>query len=162
MVKSGFLVRRIVVLATVLVSMGCYTTRPIAGQSTALGSTLVIAINDVGRAALAGSMGPAISEIEGRLLERDSSGYMLAVAQIHMYGGGDQVWSGERVQIKSEYVNTVSEKKFSKTKTGLISAAAVGVVALVISKGIIGNWSGSDGQTPPDTGAAVRYPRFVR
>jgi hypothetical protein len=142
--------------------MGCYTTRPIAGQGTALGSTLVLSINDAGRAALAGSMGPAISEIEGRLLEKDSSEYVLAVAQIHMFGGADQVWSGERVRIKSGFVNTVSEKKFSKTKTGLIAAAAVGVVAIVISKGIIGNWSGSDGQTPGDTGVAVRYPRFVR
>ena len=142
--------------------MGCYSTQPIAGQSTVLGSTLVLSINDAGRAALAGTMGPAITEIEGRLLQKDSSEYVLAVAQIHMFGGADQVWSGERVRVKSEFVNTVSEKKFSKTKTGLISAAAIGVVAIVISKGIIGNWSGSNPQPPPDTGIAVRYPRFVR
>lgn len=142
--------------------MGCYTTRPIAGQSTALGNTLVLSINDAGRASLAGSMGPAISEIEGRLLEKDSLEYVLAVAQIHMFGGADQVWSGEHVRIKKEFVNTVSEKSFSKTKTGLIVAAAVGVVAIVISKGIIGNWSGSEGTTPGDTSISVRYPRFVR
>ena len=162
MVKSGFFVRRIVVLATVLVSVGCYSTRPIAGQSTALGSTLVISINDAGRAALSGSMGPSISEIEGRLIERDSSTYLLAVTQIHMFGGGDQVWSGERVSIQSSFVNTVSEKKFSRTKTGLIGAAAVGVVALVLSKGLSGVLSGEDGKVPPDTGTAVKYPRFGR
>jgi hypothetical protein len=142
--------------------VGCYTTRPIAGQSTALGSTLLININDAGRAALAGSMGPSISEIEGRLLERDSSVYVLAVAQIHMFGGGDQVWSGERVRIKSEFVNTVSEKKFSRTKTGLISAAAVGVVAIVLSKGLGGFLAGDDGKLPPDTGITAKYPRFGR
>ena len=142
--------------------MGCYSTRPIAGQSTALGSVLVISINDAGRAALAGSMGPSISDIEGRLLERDSSEYVLAVAQIHMFGGGDQVWSGEKVRIKSEFVNTVSEKKFSRTKTGLISAAAVGVVAIVLSKGLNGMSTGEEGKVPPDSGASVKYPRFGR
>jgi hypothetical protein len=142
--------------------MGCYTTQPIAGQSTALGSTLVLTINDAGRAALAGQMAPAVSEIEGRLVERDSSAYLLAVAQIHLYGGGDQVWSGERVRIKSEYVSAVGEKKFSKVKTGLISAAAVGVVAIVLSKGLGGFLAGDEGKLPPDTGVAVRYPRYRR
>lgn len=107
-------------------------------------------------------MGPSISEIEGRLLERDSTGYLLAVAQIHMFGGGDQVWSGEKVRIKSEFVNTVSEKKFSKVKTGLISAAAVTIVAIVLSKGLSGAWTGDQGKVPTDTGAAVKYPRFGR
>jgi len=142
--------------------MGCYSTRPIAGQSTALGSMLLISINDAGRAELAGSMGPSISAIEGRLLEKDSSAYVLAVAQIHMYGGGDQVWSGEKVRIKSEFVNTVSEKKFSRTKTGLISAAAVGVVAIVLSKGLNGMSTGEEGKPPPDSGVSVKYPRFGR
>ena len=142
--------------------MGCYSTTPIAGQSTALGSTLVLTINDAGRAALSGQMGPSISEIEGRLLEKDSAGYTLAVAQLLMYGGGHQVWSGEKVNIKSEYVTAVGEKKFSKVKTGLISAAAVGVVAIVLSKGLGGFLAGDDGKLPPDTGIAVRYPRYTR
>ena len=107
-------------------------------------------------------MGPSITEIEGRLIERDSSEYVLAVTQIHMFGGGDQVWSGERVRIKSEFVNTVSEKKFSRTKTGLISAAAVGVVALVLSKGLGGFLAGDDGKLPADTGITAKYPRFGR
>ena len=162
MVKSGFGVRRVIVLATVLVSVGCYSTQPIAGQSTPLGSTLVIAINDAGRATMASQMAPSVSEVEGRLIERDSTGYLLAVSQIHLYGGGDQVWSGERVRIKPEWVNTVSEKKFSTVKTGIISAAAVGIVAIVLSKGLGGFLQGDDGKPPPDTGVAVRYPRFRR
>jgi len=142
--------------------MGCYTVQPIAGQNTALGSTLSININDAGRASLGGQMGPAINEIEGRLLDKDSAGYVLAVSQVRLFGGGEQVWSGERVRIKTEFVNTVSEKKFSKSKTALISAAAVSVVAIVLSKGLIGSLSGDDGKLPPDTGIAVKYPRFGR
>ncbi len=142
--------------------MGCYTVQPIAGQNLPVGATLVLVINDAGRVALGGSMGPAIGEIEGRLLEKDSTGYLVSVTQIRMLGGGEQVWSGERIQVRTEFVNSVSERKFSRSKTALIAAGAVGIVAIVFSKGLVGSLSGDDGQVPPDTGAAVRYPRFKR
>ena len=142
--------------------MGCYTVRPITGQSLALGTTLSLNINDAGRATLGGQMGPAINEIEGRLLEKDSAAYVLAVTQVRLFNGGEQVWSGERVRIRTEFVNTVSERKFSRGKTALISAAAVGLVAIVLSKGLIGSLAGDDGKLPPDTGVAIRYPRFGR
>lgn len=162
MVTSGFGIRRVVVVAAVLVSMGCYTVKPITGQGAALGTTVALGISDAGRVSLGGQMGPGIREVEGRLLEKDSANYVLAVAQVRLLNGGEQVWSGERIRIRTEDVTTVNEKKFSRGKTALIGAAAVGLVAVVLSKGLIGGAAGDEGKTPPDTGITIRYPRFGR
>jgi len=142
--------------------MGCYTLQPVAGQPLPLGSQVSLAINDAGRAALGGSMGPEISDIQGRLLQKDSAEYVLAVSQISLLRGGEQVWAGERVRVQTSFVSTVSERRFSRGRTAILSAAALGVVAGIFSQGILGNLSGSEGKTPPDSGASNRIPRFKR
>ena len=142
--------------------MGCYTLQPVAGQPLPLGSQVSLAINDAGRAALGGSMGPEISDIQGRLLQKDSAEYVLAVSQISLLRGGEQVWAGERVRVQTSFVSTVSERRFSRGRTAILSAAALGVVAGIFSQGILGNLSGSEGKPPSDSGASNRIPRFKR
>lgn len=143
-------------------SVGCYTLQPIAGQPLPLGTQVSLAINDNGRAALGGSMGPEISDIQGRLLQKDSAEYVLSVTQISLLRGGEQVWAGERVSIKRDYVATVSERKFSRGRTTIVSAAALGVLAIVFSQGVLGQLSGEDGKVPPDSANSSRIPRFKR
>jgi hypothetical protein len=144
-----------------VLAMGCYSLTPVAGQPLPLGMIVALDINDAGRVGLGGQMGPSISSIQGRLVEKDSAEYVLAVTQIYLQGGGDQVWSGERVRVKSEYVSAVSERKFSRTKTALLSAAIVGVAAIVVRQGIVGAFSPEETQ-PPDSANSIRYPRFKR
>ena len=76
--------------------------------------------------------------------------------------GGEQVWAGERVSVKREYVASVSERKFSRGRTAIVSAAALGVVGIVFSQGILGQLAGEEGKTPPDSGISNRIPRFKR
>ena len=154
--------QRLVVVAAVLIATGCYALQPVTGQPLPLGTVLSLSINDAGRAVLGGTMGPEISSIEGRLIQRDSAEYVLAVAQVSLLRGGEQVWAGERIRIKTEFVNAVSEKRFSRTRTAIVTTAVVGVVALVISQGILGSLSGDNGKTPPDTGVSIKYPRFIK
>ena len=142
--------------------MGCYTLQPVVNQPLPLGSQVALVINDAGRASLGGQMGPEISEIQGRLLQRDSAEFVLAVSQIALVRGGEQVWSGERIRIKTEFVTGVSERRFSRGKTAVISAAAVGLVAIIFSQGILGSIAGDDGKVPVDTVKTIRYPRFKR
>lgn len=157
-----FRMQQAVVLGTLLVSMGCYTLHPIVGQTLPLGSQVALSINDAGRASLGGQMGPEIAVIQGRLLQKDSTEFVLAVAQIELLRGGEQVWSGERIRVKNEFVNSVSERRFSRGKTALVGAATAGVLAIIFSQGILGNLAGSEGKTPPDSGVSSRIPRFVR
>lgn len=154
--------RRCVVAVALLVSLGCYTMHPVAGQPLPLGAIVALSINDAGRVALGGQMGPEISEVEGRLMEKDSAHYVLSVQQIRLIRGGEQVWSGERIEIKSQYVALVQERKFSRGKTALLSTATVGILALAFRQGLLGSFSPEKAKLPPDTGVSIRYPRFER
>ncbi len=150
------------VATAALASVGCYTLQPIAGQPLPLGTQVSLAINDNGRAALGGQMGPEISDIQGRLLQKDSAEYVLSVTQISLLRGGEQVWAGERVRVRSEYVSTVSERRFSRGRTALVSGAVLGVVAVVFTQGIIGSLQGDEGKAPKDSANSNRIPRFKR
>lgn len=159
---SGFALRRRVVAAALLVSTACYSHQPVIGQTLPAGAQIVISINDAGRLALGGQMGPEIAQIEGRLISKDSAEYVMSVAQLILLRGGQQVWSGERIRVKTEYITVVNEKRFSRTRTALVSAAALGAVALLFQQGLLGSVSGEDGKLPPDTSATARIPRFKR
>ena len=154
--------RRIVVAVTLLGLTGCYTMQPVSEQPFPLGITVELVINGAGRAAPRPVMGPAVAEVQGRLVQKDSVGYTLAVTQLGLMRDGTQVWSGERVSIKSEYVNSVTERRFSRARTAVVTAAVLGVVAVVFTQSIKGSLFGDDGKVPSDTAVAVRYPRFQR
>jgi hypothetical protein len=67
--------------------------------------------------ALGGSLGPEISQIEGRVLERADGEYVLAVSNVRLLRGGEQVWAGEHVRIKSDYVTSTYARRFSRQRT---------------------------------------------
>ena len=139
--------------------VGCYSLQPIVGPFPALGTTVAVSINDAGRVALGGSMGPAIDEVEGRLVQRDSAEYVLSVATVRFLRGGEQTWTGERVRIKSEFVSVMKEKKFSRGRTALISAVALGTVAAFVTRAIIGSGQGDPTKSPLDsTAQSIRIP----
>ena len=57
---------------------------PIRGSSPVLGTRVALDVNDVGRVALGGSMGPEIDRVEGRLIERDNGEYLLGVTSVSL------------------------------------------------------------------------------
>src|SRR5262245_20986479 len=82
---------------------GCYTLQPASGVAP-LGAIVAFDINDVGRVALGGAVGPEIGTIEGRLLNTADGEYTVAVKSVKYLRGGTQVWSGEPVAIKKDFV----------------------------------------------------------
>jgi hypothetical protein len=150
---------QLTIVALCVLATACYTLQPAAGGAAPLGTEMAFDINDAGRAALGGSIGPEIAQIEGRLVERDSD-YVVAVTGLKLLRGGEQVWRGERVRIKSSYVSSLYEKRFSKSKSITMGAVGLGVVALVVGRSIIGLGS-PDGGGPSggDTSHTSRIPR---
>jgi hypothetical protein len=132
------------VLAAVL-SVGCYTYEPVQGPTPAVGSEIAFDINDAGRVALGGSMGPEIIQVEGRLVEKGPADYLVAVSSVHMLRGGEQVWSKEPVRIKSEYVSSVYQKKFSAVRSVALGAVGVGIVAALAGRSLVGGGSTDQG-----------------
>src|SRR3954463_14171494 len=101
-----------------LLASSCYSLQPTLGSAPVPGTRLAFAINDVGRVALGGSMGPELRQVEGNLQSKDGDDYVVKVAGVELLQGGFQSWAGETVRINSKYVSAVYEKKFSPGKTG--------------------------------------------
>ena len=120
------------VAGTGLLTSSCYTLQPATVAVPAPGTRLAFAINDVGRVALGGSMGPELLRVEGSLQSKEGDDYLVNVSGVELVQGGFQTWQGERVRINSSYVSAVYEKTFSTAKT--IGALAIfgGVVAVAI------------------------------
>lgn len=138
---------------------GCYTFEPARQSSLAPDSMIALDINDRGRVAMGGSIGPEISQIEGRLVSMDSSEYVLHVTGVHFLRGGEQAWTGEMVHVKTDFVSARYERQFSWVRTGLLSAVAVGAIAVVAAKGLTGLGTG-DLPMPKDSSAqTTRSPR---
>lgn len=145
-----------------VVATGCYSLQPVTRQEFPAGIILSASINDAGRVALADKMGANITTVQGRLVQKDTAGYLLAVSEVETFRFGTQVWSGERIQIRNEYVNQVSERKFSKSKTALVAGAAIAVVAIMATQGILGKVSDDPPKPPTDTSASIKIPLFIK
>lgn len=123
-------------------------------------------VNDVGRLALGGQMGPEIAHIEGRLVSKTNDEYQVAVSSVKLIRGGTQVWSGEKVNIKKEHVSQTFERRFSKSRTIALSAVfVVGVYAIIRSQNLFGLGKGDPDPVACDTNSGIgcgntaRYPR---
>ena len=125
-----------------------------------LGTQIGLDITDAGRLSLGGTMGPEIGRIEGRLLSKDSAEYVLAVSLIHLLRGGEQVWSGERIRIKTEHVAHVSQRTLSKGRTAAMALATLGVVVIIARQSLVGSLFLDSGRPPADTAQTTRIPHF--
>jgi len=119
-----------------LLTSGCYTLQPTSVAVPSSGTRLAFSINDVGRVALGGSMGPELRRVEGNLQSKEGDDYFVNVSGVELLQGGFQTWAGETVRINSSYVSAIYEKKFSKGKTILALAATAAAITLVSSKGV--------------------------
>jgi hypothetical protein len=152
---------RIIRLASFLLTSallaGCYTLQPAGGIAPEIGDELAFDINDVGRVGLGGAMGPEIAQVQGKLISRENAEYLVGVTSIHTLRGGDQVWTGEQVRIKSEYVTSIYQRHFSKARTVTLGAIGVAAFAYIITRSLIGSGT-EDPVTPPPIGSSIRVP----
>lgn len=140
--------------------VGCYTLKPTGGAVPAAGTEIGLDINDAGRVALGGSMGPAIRQVEGRLVSKDTDEYVIAVTALHLLNGGDQVWEGETAHIKTGYVSSVYQRRLSVGRTVALGAVGVGAIAILATRSLAGLGSIDRSETGPgDTSHTQRIPR---
>jgi len=151
-------IRPVVIVSLGFLVAGCYTLQPARGSIPRVGTRVAFDVNDAGRVALGGLIGPEIAQIEGRLLNNGTEDYLLAVSTVRLLRGGEQIWSGEQVRIKSEYVGSAYERRFSRGRTMVVGAAvAGGVAAFLIGRSLLG--SGSD---HPGGGIDTIQTRIIR
>ncbi len=139
MAGSDSKARRTAALAALGVLMGCYTLKPVGEVEPKPGAKLAFEVNDAGRVALGGTMGPEIAQVEGLLIEKDSQGYLLAVSNVRLLRGGEQIWSGEKVRLNNQYLGPAYERRFSLGRSvGLGVIGIGGVAAIVASASLLG------------------------
>ena len=122
-----------------LLLTGCYTLRPAGSTPPNPGEIVALDINDQGRVALGGAIGPEIARVEGRLVENDPEEYHLAVRRLEFLRGGEQAWTGERVRIRRDFVGNVYERQLSRSRSYTLAAViAGGAVAFFASRDLLG------------------------
>src|SRR5258707_8516023 len=131
---------------------GCYTYQPVAGVVPEVGMQVAFDVNDAGRVALGGQMGPEIAQVEGQLVQKDGGSYLLAISTVRLLRGGEQVWTGEQVRLKSEYLGSAYQRRFSMGRSVALGAAALGGFgAFLVSRSILGSGSKDLPGQPGDT-----------
>ena len=123
------------------------------------GTVIGLDITDAGRVALGGAMGPEIDQVEGKLIAKDTAGYLVGVTSLHLLRGGEQVWHGEQVQIKKEYVSSVYQRRFSPSRSAALAAVGIGAVALIASRSIFPSGSINQPMLPDSSGTSIRRRR---
>jgi hypothetical protein len=137
----------------------CYVLQPAAPALAPMpGMRVAFDLTDAGRTALAGPIGPGIAQLEGRLVNVTGDAYTMAVTNVRLLRGGEQVWQGERVQVQREHVARLYERQFSRGRTVAASATAAVAIGYFAAKTLAGFAQGDQGQPPADTADARRRP----
>jgi hypothetical protein len=151
---------RRIVLPVLLATTGCYSTEPISTPRPAPGTRVAISINDAGRAALGGTMGPAIGRVEGSLLTSPDDAYVVSVTGVNYLGGGYQSWKGETVRIDPAMTSGLFERKFSKGRTAVL-IAGLAVAGSVLAPGAMRSYFHDDPPPPPGSETSRRPIRIL-
>lgn len=137
---------------------GCYTLQVAQGSSIPNGTQVALDITDAGRVALAGMVGPEISQVEGRLISKENDAYLISVAAVKLLRGGEQVWKGERISIQTNFVSRVYERRLSRGRTIAASATGAGAVLFIVTRALDAAGQGDAGVTGPDSTQSLRRP----
>jgi hypothetical protein len=144
--------RRAIGLGIALSLAGCYTLQPARGVKPEVGTRVAFDVNDAGRVALGGTMGPEVAQVEGHLVGQDDSEYVLAVTNIRTIRGTEQIWTGEQVRVRSEHVSSAYRRKFSTGRSIAFGAIGIGgFAAILLSRDLLGLGS-RDGKEPSESG----------
>jgi hypothetical protein len=119
-----------------IVASGCYANVPIQLSSAQPNTKLVVALTDAGSDSLSRYLGPGVETVSGKLQQTTDSGISLAVSDVTMRSGAEQFWKGETVTLPKYSIGTVQERKLSKPRTLLLSAAIIAAAFTVKLAGV--------------------------
>ena len=129
----------------------CYRYGPLAAPTPEPGARLEVQLTDAGAAALAASVGPRVTAIEGQLLGVHPDALELAVLAVRFYDGQENYWKGEQVTIPRGSIASLRQRRLSGPRTLLFAGAIVAAAATVgTTSGVLGGASGGGTRPPPE------------
>lgn len=133
----------------VLASLGCYQAVPLSTPAPELGREVVVQLTDAGSEHMARLVGPRATEIRGRYIGSSTDTLRVEVLGVTMRNEEERFWQREHLGIPRSAVATLSERRFSRSRTaGVVALAAA--AAFLVKLGFDGS-AGSSGrrQGPP-------------
>lgn len=129
-----------------IAASGCYVNRPLDAAPEP-GTNVVLAVNDRGRVALADSVGEAVAQIEGALVSRRDSVFVVRVRAVEYLNGQRHRWTGEPLTIREEHLRDVHARRMSRGRTAVVAGViSSSVIAFVLSRDLFG--IGAGGREP--------------
>jgi len=111
------------------------------------GLRIVLELNDRGRVALSDSVGQSASQIEGALVSRTDSTYVIRVQAIEYVSGQRQRWTGETLTVREEFLRDVRARHVSRTRTAVVAGVvSSSVIAFIVTRDLFG--LGGGGREP--------------
>lgn len=130
---------------------GCYVNVPLVGSrpEPVPGTRLVLELTDQGRVGMERQLGPEVARVEGALVSRSDTSYVLGVSTVVGVWGAFSKWQGERVTLRADYVRRMSERRFSMGRTmAAVGVSAAGFLVFVVTRSLLGG--GNEGGSGPD------------
>ena len=138
--------RRVALAAAVLAASGCYVNRPLDAAPEP-GTTVVLAVNDRGRVALADSVGESVAQIEGNLVSRRDSVFVVRVRAVEYLNGQRTRWTGEALTVREEHLRDVHARRMSRGRTAVVAGVvSSSLIAFILSRDLFG--LGGGGREP--------------
>lgn len=135
---------RILALVGLTLLAGCYSYSRVAAPPPA-GADVEVELTDAGSAELARLIGPNVISLRGRVAEMGSDTLLLAVESVLKRSGTDEYWSKESLAIARSQIASVSTRRFSAGRSGLLALTAIGG-ALLVRTAIESAVDGGDGK----------------
>ena len=124
---------------------GCYVYTPIVGHP-APATYVALDLTDRGRVGLGDLIGPAATRVDGILQSETDSAYALSVASVAYLTGQSNRWSGEPLTVRKDFIGSLRERKFSRSRTALATGGAVGgILVFALTRGLFGFGGGGSG-----------------
>ena len=144
------------VLATTaftLLTAACHRYEPVTAATVARGADVAVALTDYGTANLGRLLGMGVGTVEGNLVTVSDTAFTMAVQLVRQRNGVETPWRGEQVTIPRADVAEIRQRRFSRSKSALataaVIAAAVGAVEAFIGTGAAAQPPGGSGGGGP-------------
>lgn len=134
---------RILVLAALALTTGCYSYQPVRGVMPSPGTRVNLTLTESAVAEYSNRLGPQATYVEGTVVEADSAGVKLAIVRVEDARRTGTDWKGEQVTFPRETIARMTERKLSVGATALMGGLAVGsVVGAYLAFDLEGSASG--------------------
>jgi hypothetical protein len=129
----------------------CYVYQPVpAGLQPQ--QRVAVVLSDYGRFEASRQIGPQAMRVEGSIISSDDTAYLMSVSSVKPITGTWVRWSGEQVSMRRDYVAQMYERRFSKGRTALFSAAVTALFVLAVKTHLFGIGADQVPIVPPGGG----------